>query len=129
VDTTGKLFSKELERPAIPGEPLRTQVAIRAANISDTEWDYNSSYSVDQLIGGNSDNQFPLKGSGVGTVKLDPQTGGVRSNIYDIDATGIISPTGGRIQFELKCHSETQVKKINRYGFGEMNRIRDEVMN
>jgi len=59
-----------LERPAIPGEPLRTQVAIRAANISDTEWDYNSSYSVDQLIGENFDNQFPLKGSGVGTVKL-----------------------------------------------------------
>jgi hypothetical protein len=113
VDTTGKLFSKELERPAIPGEPLRTQVAIRAANISDTEWDYNSSYSVDQLIGENSDNQFPLKGSGVGTVKLDPQTRGVRSNIYDIDATGIISPTGGRIQFELKCHSETQVEKAS----------------
>jgi hypothetical protein len=111
VDTTGKLLSQELERPAIPGEPLRTQVAIRVANVSDTEWDYNSSYSVDQVIGQNSNNQVPTKGSGVGTVKLDPQTGGVRSNIYDIEATGIIVLPNGKAQLELKCHSETQVKK------------------
>jgi hypothetical protein len=112
VDTTGELLSQELERPAIPGEPLRTQVTIRVANVSDTVWDYNSSYSVDQVIGQNSNNQVPTKGSGVGTVKLDPQTGGVRSNIYDIDATGIIFLTRGEAEFKLKCHSETQVEKI-----------------
>lgn len=90
----------------------RVQLAIRAGNISDTEWDYNSSYSVDQVIGQNSDNQVPTKGSGVGTVKLDPQTGAVRSNIYDIDATGIILLTSGEAQVELNCHSETRVKKL-----------------
>lgn len=113
VDTTGELLSQELERPAIPGEPLRTQVAIRAANINDTEWEYNSSYSVDQVIGQNSDNQVPTKGSGVGTVKLDPQTGGVRSNTYDIDATGIIFLTSKEVEFKLKCHCETRVEKMS----------------
>ena len=111
VDTTGELLSQELERPAIPGEPLRTQVAIRTANISDTEWDYNSLYSVDQVIGQNSDNQVPTKGSGVGTVKLDAQTGGVRSNIYDIDANGSIFLASGEVKLNIRCHSETRVEK------------------
>jgi hypothetical protein len=112
VDTTGKLFSQEFERPAIPGEPLRTQVAIRPANLNDAEWDYNSSYSVDQIFGQNLDNQVPLKGSGVGTIKLDPLTGGVRSNIYDIDASGIFFLTSGEVELKVKCHIETQVEKI-----------------
>jgi hypothetical protein len=112
VRENGKLFTQELERPAIPGEPLRTRLAISAANLNNKEWDYNSSYSVDQILGQNFDNQVPLKGSGVGTIKLDPCTGRVRSSIYNIDATGSLFLGNQEVELKIKCHSETRVEKI-----------------
>lgn len=112
VDTTGKLFTQELERPAIAGEPLRTHVAIRPANLNDAEWDYNSSYSVDQIFGQNLDNKVPLKGSGMGIIRLDPETGRLRSNMYDIEVRGSFSLGSREGELKVNCHSETRVEKI-----------------
>ena len=112
IDSTGNLLEQEFICPAQPGDPILAKLSVYPSKVDGREWDYISSYSIDQTIGQNSDNPVPLRGSGTGTISLYPQTGGVRSNIFNIEVSGRMPLDSFEVKLKSTYHSETLVEKV-----------------